>query len=106
GRDGDERQLALDRLVGTELRHPQHVHELVHLLLDLLQRVLAAVDAEREPRDVRPLRRADGEALDVVATPREELRDARQRARLVLELDADRMDAHDTIASSSGASIT
>ena len=53
--DGEERELALERVVGPELGDAQHVHELVHLLLDLLERVLAAVDAEREPRDVGSL---------------------------------------------------
>src|SRR5206468_2736784 len=74
--------------------------------LDLLERVLAAVDAERQPRDVGMLGRADGEAVDVVATAREELGDARQRARLVLEADADRVGAHALTTSSSGDSIT
>ena len=37
-RDLEQRELALDRLAGRELLHAQHVHELVHLLLDLLER--------------------------------------------------------------------
>ena len=60
--DGDQRQLALDRLVGRELGDAQDVDELVHLLLDLLERVLGAVDAQRQPRDVGPLGRPDREA--------------------------------------------
>ena len=44
-RDLDERQLALERLAGRELGDAQHVDELVHLLLDLRERVLVAVDA-------------------------------------------------------------
>ena len=51
-------ELPLDRLVGRQLGDPQHVDELVHLLRDLLERVLAAVDAQREPRDVRAARSA------------------------------------------------
>ena len=70
---------------GLELVDAQDVDELVHLLLDLLERVLRAVDAERDPRDVRALGRADGEALDVEAAPREHGRDPRERARLVLD---------------------
>ena len=56
--DGDQRQLALDRLLRPQLDDAQDVDELVDLLLDLLERVLGAVDAERQPRDVRPLGRA------------------------------------------------
>src|SRR5437868_9977588 len=48
----DQRELALDRVARLELADAQHVDELVHLLLDLLERVLRAVDAERDPRDV------------------------------------------------------
>ena len=109
GADGDQRQLPLDRLARAQLDHPQDVDELVHLLLDLLERVLGAVDPQRQARDVGPLGRADGEALDVVAAAREHLRHARERPRLVLELDRDRVLAHPTIrspaASSSGSSM-
>ena len=56
--DLDQRELALDRLAGLELGHAEDVHELVHLLLDLLERVLRAVDAQRDARDVVPLGRA------------------------------------------------
>ena len=83
--DLDQRELALDRLVRLELADAQDVDELVHLLLDLLERVLLAVDAQRDPRDVVALGRADREALDVVAAAREHARDAHQRARLVLD---------------------
>ena len=47
-RDRDQRQLALDRVARLELAHAQDVDELVHLLLDLLERLLVAVDAERD----------------------------------------------------------
>ena len=50
---------------------------------------VVAVDAQRDARDVVPLGRADGEALDVVAAAREHARDPRQRTRLVLEQDGD-----------------
>ena len=42
--DLDERELALDRLAGLERRDAEDVHELVHLLLDLLERLGGAVD--------------------------------------------------------------
>src|SRR4029453_3344781 len=83
----------------------QHVHELVHLLLDLLERAVLAVDAQRDARDVVLFRRADGEALDVVAAAREHLRDARERARLVLDEDRQGM-SHPTITCSSSAVAT
>src|SRR5581483_4334870 len=103
-RDRDHRQLALDRLSGLELADAKHVHELVHLLLDLIERVLRAVDAESDPRDVVALGRADGEALDVVAPPREHLRDPDEGARLVLDEDGERVN-HDGTRSRSPYSI-
>src|SRR5581483_1854645 len=109
--DGDERELALHRLVRGELGDAQDVHELVHLLLDLLERVLGAVDAQGEPRDAVALRGADREAHDVVTTPGEHLRHANERARLVLQLDTDGVMRHQPVIlscsnSSSGISIT
>ena len=92
GGDRDQGELPLDRLAGLELAHPQDVDELVHLLLDLLERVLLAVDAQHDPRDVLALGRPDGEALDVVAAPREHARDAHQRTRLVLDEHRDGVD--------------
>jgi hypothetical protein len=105
-RDGDQRQLALDRLVGAELGDAQHVDELVHLLLDLLERVLAAVDAAGSRREMSGRSVDRREALDVVAAAREELRDARERARLVLEPHGDGVRAHAAKTSPPGASIT
>src|SRR3990170_641337 len=84
-RDLQERELTFDRLVGLELAHPEDVDQLVHLLLDLLERVLLAVDPEGDPRHVVPLRRAHREALDVEAPAREHARDAHERAGLVLQ---------------------
>src|SRR5580765_579780 len=104
--DGDQRELPLDRLVGAQLGDAEHVDELVHLLLDLLQRMLAAVDPQCQPRDVGPLGGTDREALDVVAATREELRDARERTGLVLEPHGDRMRRHAATTSPPGASIT
>ena len=53
--------------------------------------MVLAVDAQRDARDLVPLGRADGEALDVEAAPREHARDAHQRARLVLDEDRQRV---------------
>src|SRR5581483_37318 len=90
-RDLDQRQLALDRLARHELGHAQDVDELVHLLLDLLERVLLAVDPQRDAGDIVPLRRAHRERVDVVAAPREHADDAQERAGLVLEQRRDRV---------------
>src|SRR5581483_3744206 len=61
-------------------------------------------DAESDPRDVVALGRADGEALDVVAPPREHLRDPDEGARLVLDEDGERVN-HDGTRSRSPYSI-
>ena len=87
--DLDEQQLALDRLVGDELGHAQDVDELVDLLLDLLERVLGAVDAHGDARDAGALGRADGERVDVEPAAREHRRDPRERSGLVLDGDGD-----------------
>src|SRR6478609_1370674 len=87
----EQRELALERLTGGELRHAEHVDELVQLLLDLLEGMGLAVDTQRDSRHVVPLGLPDREALDVVAAPREHARDARQRSRLVLDEDGDRV---------------
>src|SRR3954468_6892798 len=105
-RNRDERELTLDGVVSTELVDAEHVHELVHLLFDLLERVLAAIDTQRKPRDALVLGRTDREALDVVAAAREQLRDAPQRARLVLELHRQSVLARAGSTSGSGASRT
>src|SRR3954452_4458490 len=49
-RNGDQCELAFDGILGAQLVDAEHVHKLVHLLLDLLERVLAAVDAQRQSR--------------------------------------------------------
>ena len=73
---------------GGEVRDPEHVDQLVDLLLDLLERVLLAVHAQGDARDAGPFRRADREGVDVEAAPREHRRDPRQRTGLVLDHDA------------------
>src|SRR5262245_61343238 len=103
--DADDEQLALDRLAGDELRHPQHVDELVDLLLDLLERVLGAVDAEGDAGDARTLCRPDRERLDVEAASREHRRDARERPGAVLDHHGQRV-LHDDIASSTDSSYS
>ena len=87
----EQQQLALDRVVRRELGHAEHVDELVNLLLDLLQRVVLAVDAERDARDAVALGRPDGERVDVEPAPGEHRRDPGERARLVLEEHRDRV---------------
>src|SRR5436190_13530276 len=84
-RDLQQRELALDRFSRGELLDAEHVHELVDLLLDLLEHVLLALDPQRDARHVVTLGRADSEALDVERTPCEHARDARQRAGRVLD---------------------
>ena len=86
-RHGEERDLPLDGVVGRELGELEHVHELVDLFRDLLERVLGAVDAQSDTRDAFALGLPDGQRVDVVATPREQVGDARERARLVLDED-------------------
>ena len=105
GRDPDERELALDGRAGLERRDAEDVHELVHLLLDLLEQVGRAVDREHDAGDVLALRRPDGEALDVEAPPREHVRDPGERARPVLDEDGDGV-RHASTTSSSENSIT
>ena len=58
GLHADHEQLALDGLARDELGHAEDVHELVDLLLDLLERVLRAVDAQSDARDARRARSA------------------------------------------------
>src|SRR5439155_6654121 len=89
--DLDQGELPLDRVPRGELRDPEHVDELVHLLLDLSQGGVVAVDAERDARDLRSLGRPDGQALDIEAASREHVRDSRQDARLVLHQDGQRV---------------
>src|SRR5712691_1929988 len=72
--DLEQGELSLDRLARLELAHPEHVDELVHLLLDLLERMLLAVHAERDARHVVARGRTVREALDVEAAPREHAR--------------------------------
>src|SRR5436309_2172348 len=88
GGDLDQGELPLDRVAWGELRDPEHVDELVHLLLDLTQGGVVAFDPERDARDLRPLGRPDGQALDVEAAAREHVRDPSEHARLVLHEDS------------------
>src|SRR5262249_26790701 len=84
-------QLTLDRLAGSELSHAQDVDELVDLLLDLLERVLLAVDAKGDAGHAGSLRRPDGQRVDVEPSAREHRRDARERARPVFDLHGQRV---------------
>src|ERR671936_295620 len=103
--DLDQRELPLDRVAWNELRDPEHVDELVHLLLDLRERRVVAIDAQRDPRDLGLLGRTDGQALDVEATAREHVRDPGEHARLVLDEDGERV-RHCTTASCSPGNST
>src|SRR5262249_44714214 len=67
-----------------------HGDELVELLDDLFERRRVGVDHDRHPREALVVGRADRERDDVERPPREQARDARQHARLVL--DGDRQD--------------
>jgi hypothetical protein len=58
----------------------------VHLLLDLFQRLLRAIDPQRYARDFGSLGRAYREALDVETASYEEPRDAHEHAGLVLNV--------------------
>ena len=91
GAHPEQQQLAFDRLLGRELGDAEDVDELVDLLLDLLQRVVLAVDAERDARDADAFGRPDRERVDVESAPCEHRRDARQRAGLVLDEHGDRV---------------
>src|SRR5579859_1738612 len=84
-------EFALDRLAGAELGDAEHVHELVHLLLDLLERLRLAVDAQCDARDVVALGRADREAVDVEAAACEQARDPHQDTWLVLDENGERV---------------
>ena len=103
GADLEQEQLALDGLVGRELGDAEHVDELVDLLLDLLERVMLGVDAQRDARDAGALGRPDGERVDVEAAAGEHRRDAGERAGLVLEEDRDRV-LHDVASTGSSYS--
>src|SRR4029077_13532677 len=105
-RDRDQRELALDRLARLQLADAQDVDELVHLLLDLRERLPVAVDAGRDRRHVVPLRRADRQAFDVVPAPGEQLANAYEGARLVLDQDRQRVDHADTTSVSSRSSYS
>src|SRR3954468_24379543 len=85
--DLEQGHLPGDRLFRLHVADLQHVDELVQLLGHLIDRVDGAVEGEGDPRDRRVIGRADGERVDVEAAAGEEPGDARQHARLVLDLD-------------------
>jgi hypothetical protein len=67
----------------------EHVDELVQLLCDLVDRVDRAVERQRDPRKALVLGRADGERVDVEATPGEQAGDPCQDTGFVLHEDRD-----------------
>src|SRR3954452_1848172 len=104
--DFEQGELALARLARLELVDAQDVHELVHLLLDLLERLLGTLDPERYARDVLTFRRAHREALYVEAAAGEHVRDARERAGAVLDQHGERVRHASTTSSSASNSMT
>ena len=90
GGDLEQRELAGDGVARLEVADLQDVDQLVQLLGDLVDRVQRAVDGQRDARQPPLVGRADREGVDVEAAPREQARDARQHAGLVL--DEDRQD--------------
>src|SRR3954451_21248320 len=91
GGDLEQRQLAGHGALGLEVADLDHVDELVQLLGDLVDRVQRAVERQRDARDRLVVGRPDREGLDVETAPREQPRDARQDARLVLDEDRQRV---------------
>jgi hypothetical protein len=81
----DHQQLALHRGVPLELDDLEDVNQLVELLRDLLERQLSHVHHHGDPGDLRVLRRADCERVDVERSAREEAGNAREHAGLVLD---------------------
>src|SRR4051812_49413410 len=83
--DPEQRHLPGDRLIGLHVADLHHVHQLVELLGDLIDRVDGAVQGQGDPRDVGVLRRADGEGVDVEAAAGEEPGDPGEDSGLVLD---------------------
>src|SRR5271166_7125675 len=103
GPDLDQDQLALHRGARLELDDLQHVDQLVQLLGDLLERMLFAVDSDRDPGDLLVLGGPDREGIDVEVAAREQPRDPDQDARLVLHKHGQRMAGHSVEPPQSGA---
>src|SRR5690606_2977462 len=81
----EQRELALDVVLGRHVDDVDDVDELRELLRDLLDHVVGAGRHEREPRYRVVVGRRDVQARGVVAASRERARDARQRAGLILK---------------------
>ena len=94
----DEHQLALDVVALGQVDDLHHLDQLVQLLGDLLDDVVGARGDDRHPRHRRVLGRRHGQRLDVVAARGEQARDARQRARLVLDEDGQDVSHHSSSA--------
>ena len=89
GLDDHEHQLALDSLGRRDLGDLDHGDQLVELLHDLFERRRLRVDHDRHAREPLVVGRADRERDDVERPAREQPRDARQHARLVLDGDGE-----------------
>src|SRR5882672_951236 len=94
----EQRELALDVIRARHVGDLDHVDELAELLADLLDDGVGARSHEREPRHGLVGRGRDIQALDVVAARGKEVRDARERSRLVLQKDGDDMSHRGTSA--------
>ncbi len=86
-------QLALDRLVRARAPSTRRTLTSLCICFSICSSVCCSQSTRSViARDVLALGRADGEALDVVAAPREHARDPHQRTRLVLDEDGQRVD--------------
>ena len=86
-RDAHQQQLGLAGLVGMKLADLDDVYELVQLRHDLLERSRLDVHDDRDPGETRVVGGRDSKREDVVATAREQPRDAGEHAGLVLDQD-------------------
>ena len=84
GVDLDQHQVALDEVLAGDVEDLDDRDDLLELLADLLQDPVVAHDHEGDPREVRVLGLADGQAVDVEPARGEHARDVGQHARLVL----------------------
>src|SRR5690606_29026262 len=81
----EQRELPLDVILAGHIGDVDDVDELRELLRDLLDHALRAGRHERQARYGLVGGRRYVQALDVVAASREQIRDARQRARFILQ---------------------
>src|SRR5258706_6522427 len=95
----NQRQLALDCLVLTQLDHLEYPDQLLELLVHLIHRRGLAIDDDRHPADPRIAGRADRERGDVERPAREQTGDVREHAWLVLDQNREGVRGHFAITS-------